>query len=182
MTGHDDISALPVTATPEAKAQHYDHVIDVITKVLQGEDDWVAAMATVSSLLHSAFDYFHWTGFYQAGRPGAREPEELVIGPYQGHLGCLRIPFSRGVCGAAARSRTTQLVPYVSQFPGYIACASSTQSEIVVPVVEAGSGRLRAVLDVDSDLPAAFTQVDQEYLERLCAWLGSQRGFWEGDE
>jgi len=95
----------------------------------------------------------------------------LVIGPYQGGHGCLRIDFDRGVCGAAARERRTQLVPDVSAFPGHIACASSTLSEIVVPVI-APSGHLLGVLDVDSDLPAAFTEIDRQKLEALCAELG----------
>ncbi|PNW81226.1 hypothetical protein CHLRE_07g347300v5 [Chlamydomonas reinhardtii] len=125
-------------------------------------------------------------GFYQAGPPG---DDTLVIGPYQGHMGCLRIPYSRGVCGAAARTKTSQLVPDVSQFPGYIACASSTRSEVVVPVVRShisfNDGRtpsipekLVAVLDVDSDHPAAFTEVDQECLEELCEWLGDHLQLW----
>ncbi|PNW81224.1 hypothetical protein CHLRE_07g347200v5 [Chlamydomonas reinhardtii] len=143
-------------------------------------------MATVACLLHEAFEYYHWTGFYQAGPPG---DDTLVIGPYQGHMGCLRIPYSRGVCGAAARTKTSQLVPDVSQFPGYIACASSTRSEVVVPVVRShisfNDGRtpsipekLVAVLDVDSDHPAAFTEVDQECLEELCEWLGDHLQLW----
>ncbi|GAB4813570.1 hypothetical protein N2152v2_000616 [Parachlorella kessleri] len=137
-----------------------------------GEDDWVACMATVSCELHHAFEYFNWSGFYRAV-----SSDMLVIGPYQGTHGCLRIPFSRGVCGAAARTRQTQFVPDVHSFPGHIACASSTQSEVVVPVVKPGGGLL-AVLDIDSDHPAAFTAADQEGLERLCGWLGSRE--WRG--
>ncbi|KAG2442106.1 hypothetical protein HYH02_009595 [Chlamydomonas schloesseri] len=175
-----DVPPLPVTASAAERAARYELVASAIKAVLAGEDDWVAAMATVACLLHEAFEYFHWTGFYQAGTPGK---DTLVIGPYQGHMGCLRIPYNRGVCGAAARTRSTQPVPNVSQFPGYIACASSTQSEVVVPVLgpsvpgshDAGQGRLLlAVLDVDSDHPAAFTEVDKQYLEELCAWLGQQ--------
>ena len=105
---------------------------------------------------------------------GARE---LVIGPYQGGHGCLRIAFSRGVCGAAARSRETQLVPDVHAFPGHIACASSTRSELVVPAVRptAEGGALLAVLDVDSDAPAAFTAVDAARLEALAAALAARQ-------
>ena len=115
---------------------------------------------------------FHWVGFYRA--VGARE---LVIGPYQGGHGCLRIAFSRGVCGAAARSRETQLVPDVHAFPGHIACASSTRSELVVPLVRPtadGRGALLGVLDVDSDEPAAFTAVDLARLEALAADLAAR--------
>lgn len=125
-------------------------------------------MATVASELHTSFDYFHWTGFYRAVGD-----DLLVIGPYQGGHGCLRIPFSRGVCGAAARSRETQLVPNVAAFPDHIACSSTTQSEIVVPVLTP-DGRLLAVLDVDSDQPAAFNEEDRRHLEDLCARLGRQ--------
>jgi GAF domain-containing protein len=93
-------------------------------------------------------------------------PETLKIGPYQGGHGCLTIPFSRGVCGAAARERRTQVVPDVDAFPGHIACAASTRSEIVVPVLDA-DGALIAVLDVDSDTPAAFDEGDAAALEAL---------------
>lgn len=139
-----------------------------IDALLEGETDWVAAMATVVCELHHTFSYYHWTGFYRHA-----EPDLLVIGPYQGGHGCLRIPFSRGVCGAAARTRETQLVPDVEAFPGHIACSSSTKSEIVVPVLTP-DGRVLAVLDVDSDDPAAFTEIDQEHLEALCSHLGER--------
>lgn len=148
------------------RAARYEEVRRRIEALLDGEDDWVAAMATVACELHHGFDHYHWTGFYRAVAD-----DELAVGPYQGGHGCLRIPFSRGVCGAAARERATQLVPDVEAFPGHIACSSSTRSEIVVPVV-APDGRLLAVLDVDSDDPAAFDDVDQAHLEPLCAWLG----------
>lgn len=136
-------------------------------QLVEGEDDDVALYATASCELHRAFEAFDWTGFYRV-----RGPELLVIGPYQGRHGCLRIPFARGVCGAAARTRETQLVPDVSRFEGHIACASSTQSEIVVPVITP-VGELLAVLDVDSNDLAAFDEIDREALERLCARLGA---------
>jgi GAF domain-containing protein len=122
-------------------------------------------MATIVCELHNAFDYFDWTGFYRAARP-----ELLLIGPYQGGHGCLRIPFARGVCGAAARTRQTQRIDDVSLFPDHIACSGTTRSEIVVPVL-APSGSVLAVLDVDSDRPAAFSDVDQMELEWICADL-----------
>ncbi|MBX3268714.1 MAG: GAF domain-containing protein [Sandaracinaceae bacterium] len=133
-------------------------------------------MATVACELHHAFDHYDWTGFYRA-IPG----EQLVIGPYQGTHGCLRIPFSRGVCGAAARTRATQLVPDVERFEGHIACSSTTRSEIVVPVLRAdgadgAAGSVLAVLDVDSNAPDAFDAVDQRHLEALCRMLGSRFG------
>lgn len=145
---------------------NYEKTIERIRALIDGEDDWIAAMASVACELHHAFDHFHWTGFYRAV-----SDDELVVGPYQGTHGCLRIPFDRGVCGAAARSRKTQLVDDVDTFPGHIACSSSTRSEIVVPVVTPQS-RLLAVLDVDSDEAAAFDETDRHYLEALCSSLG----------
>ena len=139
-----------------------------IDALLEDEDDWVAAMATVSCELHHTFEHYHWTGFYRHVRP-----QLLIIGPYQGGHGCLRITFDRGVCGAAARSQQTQLVPDVEAFPGHIACSSTTRSEIVVPVITPG-GQILAVFDVDSDDPAAFDEIDQEFLEGLCKKLGEQ--------
>ncbi|TNE92259.1 MAG: GAF domain-containing protein [Deltaproteobacteria bacterium] len=125
-------------------------------------------MASVACELHHAFEHFHWTGFYR--HVGG---ELLVVGPYQGGHGCLRIPFERGVCGAAARERATQLVPDVEAFPGHIACSSTTRSEIVVPVLTP-DGRVLAVLDVDSDLPDAFDDTDRVALEQLASRLGAQ--------
>jgi len=127
-------------------------------------------MATVVGELHHAFAYYDWTGFYRAARP-----ELLLVGPYQGGHGCLRIEFGRGVCGAAARTATTQRVEDVHSFPGHIACSGSTMSEIVVPVLCPG-GAVLGVLDVDSDTPAAFTAVDQEHLEAICRALGERFG------
>ena len=147
------------------KADTYRAVRERLVALLDGEDDFVAALATIASELHHAIAYFDWTGFYRT-----RAPELLVIGPYQGTHGCLRIPFSRGVCGAAARTRTTQLVPDVSRFEGHIACSSSTQSEIVVPLL-APDGSVLGVLDVDSNSLAAFSLTDQRELEAICADL-----------
>jgi GAF domain-containing protein len=121
----------------------------------------VALMATLACEIHHADDRFDWTGFYRVTAPGL-----LKIGPYQGGHGCLTIPFDRGVCGAAARTGQTQLVPDVEAFPGHIACSSSTRSELVVPVRNA-SGALLAVLDLDSDQPDAFTEEDAAALEAI---------------
>ncbi len=150
------------------RAQAYDAVLDRIDALLDGEDDWIAAMATVTCELHHSFDYFDWTGFYRAV-----SDDLLIVGPYQGSHGCLRIDVERGVCGAAARTRSTQFVPDVEQFPDHIACSASTRSEVVVPIVTP-EGELLAVLDVDSDTLAAFTDTDREYLERIGAKLGRQ--------
>ena len=150
---------------PADKAARYAEVEAEILAVLDGEPDRIARMATVSSMLADAFPAFFWTGFYGVDPAKA---DELVVGPYQGTLGCLRIPFGRGVCGAAAAERRTQIVEDVHAFPGHIACDSRSASEIVVPVLDA-SGALIAVLDVDATEKAAFDAVDAEWLERLMA-------------
>ncbi|NGM48528.1 GAF domain-containing protein [Caulobacter sp. 602-2] len=145
------------------KAARYAEVAEEIASVLDGEGNLTARMATVASMLANSFDHYFWTGFYVVDPAKERE---LVVGPYQGTLGCLRIPFGRGVCGAAAATGQTQLVPDVHAFPGHIACDSRSASEVVVPVFDA-EGRLLAVFDVDSDRPAAFDEVDQAWLERI---------------
>ncbi|WP_371170877.1 GAF domain-containing protein [Aliiroseovarius sp. 2305UL8-7] len=132
----------------------YSDLSQVIASLTDGERDDVALMATVACEVHHSDDRFDWTGFYRV-----TEPELLKIGPYQGGHGCLQIPFSRGVCGAAARTGETQLVADVDAFPGHIACASSTRSELVLPVHNA-DGEVIAVFDIDSDQPDAFTQED----------------------
>jgi len=145
------------------KASRYAEVADEIASVLDGEPNVTARMATVASMLANSFDHYFWTGFYVVDPAKERE---LVVGPYQGTLGCLRIAFGRGVCGAAAETGQTQLVADVHAFPGHIACDSRSESEIVVPVFDA-EGRLIAVFDVDSDKPAAFDAIDQQGLERI---------------
>jgi len=150
---------------PADKAERYAEVEAEILAVLDGETNRTARMATVASMLADAFPAFFWTGFYVVDE---MKPEELVVGPYQGTLGCLRIPFGRGVCGAAAKTRQTQVVEDVHAFPGHIACDSRSASEIVVPVLD-GAGELIAVLDVDATEKAAFDAVDAEALERLMA-------------
>ena len=150
---------------PADKAARYAEVEAEILAVLEGEPNLTARMATVASMLADAFEHYFWTGFYVTAPDKA---DELVVGPYQGTLGCLRIPFGRGVCGAAARTLQTQLVEDVHAFPGHIACDSRSESEIVVPVLDA-SGDLIAVLDVDATTKAAFDAVDQQALERLMA-------------
>jgi GAF domain-containing protein len=152
--------------TTDDKQTRYDRTLQRITDLIEGEDDPIAVMATVVCELHHSFDYYDWTGFYRVVSPGL-----LKVGPYQGTHGCLQIAFDRGVCGAAARTRTTQLVPDVRRFPAYIACSGSTRSEIVVPVMTA-TGVLVAVLDVDSDRLDAFDAVDKTHLEKVCALVG----------
>ena len=136
----------------------YDTLAKTISALTEGETDQVALMATIACEVHHADDRFDWTGFYRVTEPGL-----LKIGPYQGGHGCLVIPFERGVCGAAARTGEVQLVPDVDTFPGHIACASSTRSELVLPVRDA-SGDVIAVFDIDSDQPDAFTDSDASEL------------------
>lgn len=156
------------TTAQRSKADAYGDARQRIDSLLEGETDWIAAMATVACELHHTFDSYDWTGFYRAV-----SEDHLIVGPYQGPHGCLHIDFERGVCGAAARTRETQLVPDVSAFPDHIACQSSTQSEIVVPVLTPDDSLL-AVLDVDSNALGAFDATDQEHLEALCRALGAQ--------
>lgn len=141
----------------------YPSLSKTIVSLTSGEDDPIALMATVACEVHHADDRFDWTGFYRV-----TEPEMLKIGPYQGVHGCLVIPFSRGVCGAAARSQQVQLVPDVDAFDGHIACASSTRSELVLPVFDK-TGNLLAVFDIDSNQTDAFTQADADALVDILA-------------
>lgn len=132
-----------------------------ISALTDGETDAVALMATLACEIHHSDDRFDWTGFYRV-----TEPELLKIGPYQGGHGCLVIPFSRGVCGACARTGEVQLVPDVDAFPDHIACASSTRSELVLPVRNA-AGQVIAVFDIDSNQPDAFTNADADALQTI---------------
>ena len=141
----------------------YAGIARVLASLTEGETDAVALMATFVCEVHHADDRFDWTGFYRVVAPGL-----LKIGPYQGGHGCLVIPFARGVCGAAARSGQVQIVPDVEAFPGHIACASSTRSEIVLPVWT-GAGRLLGVFDIDSNQPDAFGPRDAQGLAALLA-------------
>lgn len=147
------------------KKQRYAEVAAEIAATVEGESNLIARLATVSNILHHAFDHYFWTGFYLVD---ADKPAELVIGPYQGTLGCLRIPFSKGVCGACATRRETVIVQDVHEFPGHIACDSRSESEIVVPVFDR-AGRLIAVFDVDSAEKNQFDADDRDGLEAIMA-------------
>ena len=141
----------------------YDDLRARVRALTEGETDEVALMATVACEVHWADSRFDWTGFYRVASPGL-----LKVGPYQGGHGCLQIAFERGVCGACARTGEVQLVPDVELFPGHIACAASTRSELVLPVRD-GQGRLIAVFDVDSDREAAFDERDAQGLGLILA-------------
>lgn len=145
------------------KSEGYAQLEGHIASVLEGVEDEIAIMATLSCLLHHGFGHL-WTGFYRVA-----EPDRLLrVGPYQGTLGCMEITFGRGVCGTAAAERRTVVVPDVEAFPGHIACDGRSRSEIVVPVFRQ-DGSLLAVLDVDSEHLASFDDEDRAALERIVA-------------
>lgn len=147
------------------RTEAYEELSVQVEAVLHGMHDEVAAMATISALVHHGFGHL-WTGFYRVA-----EPDHLLrIGPYQGTLGCMEIQFGKGVCGAAAAERRTVIVADVGAFDGHITCDPRSRSEIVVPVFD-GSGALIAVLDVDSDRIAAFDDTDREGLEKVVGWF-----------
>jgi GAF domain-containing protein len=147
------------------KARIYESARADLAAILEGEDDPIARMSTISSVLKEKLPWASWVGFYRVTEPGL-----LVVGPYQGGIGCLRIPFTRGVCGAAARTGTTQVIPDVHAFPGHIACDAGARSEIVLPVRD-HRGEIVAVLDIDSREPAAFDEEDRRQLEMLIGSL-----------
>jgi GAF domain-containing protein len=147
------------------KATAYRELVAEIASVVAGETSRTARYATTVSLLKAAFgERFFWCGFYEVD---PLKSGELVVGPYQGTLGCLRIPFGKGVCGACAATGETIIVPDVHAFPGHIACDSRSNSEIVAPVFDT-QGALVAVLDVDSTELASFDEVDARGLEAVC--------------
>lgn len=156
---------LDVRGRPKEEA--YDELEAHIRTVLEGVRDPVAAMATMSCLLYHGLGVL-WAGFYRV----VERDRLLRVGPYQGTLGCLEIRFGQGVCGAAAATGRTVVVPDVAQFPGHIACDSRARSEIVVPVRD-GQGALFAVLDLDSEAIDAFDAVDARRLEQLVAWFAA---------
>lgn len=136
-----------------------------IRSIVSGETDVTANMSNVAAVLHMTFGFW-WTGFYRVSG------DELVLGPFQGPVACTRIGFGRGVCGTAWKEAKTVIVPDVEKFPGHIACSSESRSEIVVPVV--ASGRVVAVLDIDSIDYAAFDMTDQVWLERIAEDLSAR--------
>ncbi|MEP6999949.1 MAG: GAF domain-containing protein [bacterium] len=154
---------LDLRAVPKGEA--YRQLDEQLHAVLHGIHDPIAAMATMSALIHNAFGYL-WTGFYRVVEPGSL----LRVGPYQGTLGCLEISFGRGVCGTAAAEERTVIVADVNDFPGHITCDARSRSEIVVPVMDA-NGTLIAVLDIDASTPGAFDGEDQRGLESLAGWF-----------
>ena len=145
------------------KAEKYRLLERQVAALLEGETDVIAKMANVAAVLHETFGFW-WTGFYRVAG------DELVLGPFQGPVACMHIPFGKGVCGTAWKQNETVVVPDVEQFPGHIACSSASRSEIVVPV-HGPDGAVTAVLDIDSDRLATFDGTDQVWLEKIVTLL-----------
>ncbi|MBO9685423.1 MAG: GAF domain-containing protein [Mitsuaria chitosanitabida] len=153
-------------SSPEAKRASYDTLVAQTQAVLHGERDWLANLAQFAALVFNSVPQLNWSGFYMVN---ARNERELVLGPFQGKVACVRIAFERGVCGACARTQEVQLVEDVHAFPGHIACDAASRSELVLPVVV--DGRLRAVFDLDSPEPARFDAIDADGFQRAIAAL-----------
>ncbi len=151
------------------KTEKYNLLTEQIRALIDGESDVVAVMANVCSAIHETMGFF-WTGFYRVLPVAGSDSQELVLGPFQGPVACMHIPFGRGVCGTAWQQQQTLVVPDVEQFPGHIACSSLSRSEIVVPVFNA-AGRVSAVLDIDSRELATFDDTDRQHLEAVCRLL-----------
>ena len=146
-----------------SKSEQYRLLDRQIASLLEGETDSISKMANLTAALHEAFGFW-WTGFYRVSG------NELLLGPFQGPVACIHIPFGKGVCGTAWKRNETVVVPDVDAFPGHIACSSASRSEIVVPVHD-GTGAVTAVLDIDSDRLATFDEVDREWLEKIVKYL-----------
>ena len=145
------------------KKEQYRLLERQLAALLEGETDLIAKMANLAAVLHESFGFW-WTGFYRVAG------EELILGPFQGPVACMHIPFGKGVCGTAWARNETVVVPDVEAFPGHIACSSASRSEIVVPV-HAPNGTVTAVLDIDSDKLATFDETDKEWLEKIVRLL-----------
>ena len=152
-------------STPDAKRASYASLVAQVSAVLEGERDWLANLAQFAALVHQSVPDLNWAGFYMA------RGQELVLGPFQGKVACVRIPFTRGVCGACASSRQIQRVEDVHAFPGHIACDSASNSELVLPVVV--GDRLVAVFDLDSPLIARFDAEDARGFAQAVAVLAA---------
>ncbi len=145
------------------KEERYRLLVSQVEALVKGERDVIAVMANIAAAVHETMGFF-WTGFYRVSG------EELILGPFQGPVACMHIPFGKGVCGTAWKERATIVVPDVEQFPGHIACSSLSRSEIVVPVFSQ-AGEVTAVLDIDSKELSTFDETDQKYLETICALI-----------
>jgi GAF domain-containing protein len=157
------------------KEEQYKLLTSQIEALIDGERDLIAVMSNVAAAIHQTMGFW-WTGFYRVAG------DELVLGPFQGSVACMHIPYGKGVCGTAWQRAETVIVPDVEQFPGHIACSSASRSEIVVPVFDKttpsfdkeskNGGKVVAVLDIDSDKLATFDEIDRKYLEGICKLIG----------
>jgi len=138
----------------------YERIIEQLKELFEKTDDPVARMATINALLYHKIDYYFWCGFYLL------KDDELIVGPYQGPLACLKLAHHKGVCWAGVREKKPVIVPDVRQFPDHIACDERSQSEIVVPVFNP-DGSVYGVIDVDSDKLASFDETDAHYLGKI---------------
>ena len=145
------------------KEEQYKLLVSQNAALIEGEKDMIAVMSNVAAAIHQAMGFW-WTGFYRV------VDGELVLGPFQGPVACMHIPYGKGVCGTAWQREETVIVPDVEQFPGHIACSSASKSEIVVPVFGV-DGKVTAVLDIDSDELATFDETDRKYLEEITGFL-----------
>lgn len=160
------VESLTLPPNTTDRATLYAAILPQIEAVMHGVADDVANLANIAAILKQAFD-FHWVGFYRT-----LTPQLLTLGPFQGPLACVHIPFGKGVCGTAAREQRTVLVADVEQFPGHIACSSLSKSEIVVPLIAGGETKL--ILDIDSDKHDDFNATDPYYLEQIIALIKRQ--------
>jgi len=147
------------------KEEKYSLLTEQIKSLTEGETDAIAVMANVCAAIQQEMGFF-WTGFYRV------VGNELLLGPFQGPVACMHIPFGKGVCGSAWKQHETIVVPDVELFPGHIACSSLSRSEIVVPLFS-DSGEVTAVLDIDSKELATFDDTDRRYLEAICGLIAS---------
>ena len=152
-----------------SKIESYKLLVEQIKALIEGERDEVAVMANVAAVIHEAMGFW-WTGFYRVMPKASSDEKELVLGPFQGPVACMHIPFGRGVCGTAWERRETIVVPDVEQFPGHIVCSSLSRSEIVVPVISQ-TDEVVAVLDIDSKELSTFDDTDRQYLEAVCSLI-----------
>ena len=157
-----------------SKTENYQLLVEQIRSLVEGERDAVAVMANVAAAIHEAMGFW-WTGFYRVMPKAGSDVNELVLGPFQGPVACMHIPFGKGVCGTAWERQQTIVVPDVELFPGHIACSSLSRSEIVVPVI-AASGEVVAVLDIDSRELSTFDDTDSQYLETICSYIAPLLG------
>ena len=148
------------------KEEQYKLLVDQIASLIDGEKDMIAVMSNVAAAIHQTMGFW-WTGFYRV------IDNELVLGPFQGPVACMHIPYGKGVCGTAWQRAETIIVPDVEQFPGHIACSSESKSEIVVPVF-GREGKVMAVFDIDSEHLATFDDIDRKYLEKICQLIKVQ--------